>query len=382
MPIGESLLGIVDGALGTAAAVTKTTEQGVLVGKNTLKLTNTGLEAADKITEASGELGKVGINAVTKVTLASGDVAAQLTTDSGKVASTSLHALDDQLKNVNKNTSTLLDLTNTSVEKMSPHLGDSLGNTSQISSTLTKSASETITFGTSLLSSLLSVLNYPFQKASEKIKEIQESNAKPENKRKQLKVTLKQNFVSITDSTKADFNHGLNNTIKNVDELIELFQKLGCKTIAWTYNCEADITRQLNAIRNLHNVMKSEKYQFNQQIDTVFKQFNIRVDQIIATGSNDDDKFDDIINKSERIQAEILALVTEKYSKILENYNVKLDKIESVVKKLESEIMDELEPVSKTDESLVEKKGGRKSTQSRKSRKSNRHRKTKRSNTK
>lgn len=308
-----------------------------------------------------------------------GDNSKELTDSSSEVTIEALKSLKDQLTNTNKITSTLMDTTNESLQKSKEHIGDSVGNISQVASTLTNAALQSFQFGTTLFSSIITVIKTPFESVKGKIDSIKASNDSPKGKFEAIKKEITNNFNNnITPTLQNNFNNQLIGLINNVDELIQLYKKLGCKVFMWQYNCPPEIQMKIDAILKIKIDMESKKNNFLLEINGLFGQFTSRIALVSALGltkDNLEEKIQEMETEIQKIQNDIITQVTAKLQGIIKDFDHKLELIKGNIDELSRSMTSILSIPQKTD-------GGRRHGGRRRKYKTKRNKKNKTSKSK
>ena len=355
------------------------------VGKSTLNTTGKTIDATGNIVEATGDLtvnvaqntGKLttatteltvqSLNTAGKFAEALGDNAKDLTDKSSEFTVSSLKSLTDQLNNANNITTTLMDTTNESLQKSSGHISNTVGNTlgdvSKITGILTNAASQSIDFGYTLFDSILSIIQSPFKSIQNEIDEIKKRNDDPKNKFNKIKNLIIKNYDNdIKKGLTKNFINQLESMINNVDKLINLYEKLGCKKGWLKYNCSEDINNNIYAINRIKDDMKIEKDEFKEIIESIFNTFyshTARITNLGVNSNNFDAKIDEMESNIENIQNEIITDATNKLTEIIKVFDSKLDAIKTPINELSASFTTQLK-------GTTEINGGKKIKKSRK----------------
>ena len=317
----DAVLGTVEKAAQTGEAAVGTAAQLAKMTENVGKLTNTGVTSADE-------------------TLGS----------TNQALNTSIHSLNDQIGNLNKNTNTIMEITNDSLEKSRPHLSNTVGNATEIASTLTSATTDSIKFGQNVVSSLFSILEYPFQAIQQKIEDIKNNKEKSSIKINKIKTEIKNNFRNIEKETLSNFSKQIENLITNIDILIKLFKSLSCKKNWMGYEqCDDLIQSKITAIESTKKSLQSNKNIKLNVIKNILEKFYTSIDSI-HLNINDtisQKEFElnltELENKSQEIQSIIISDAVLKFSEIMKDYELKIAKIEKFVENIVDKMNENLE---------------------------------------
>lgn len=362
--IGNSLLGTVAAATGTVEKAAQTAEATVGTVKGVAKTT----EQATKFTEKVGELAteaadKSKVLVTSAVNLS--DTAIRSTDETlgstNKALNTSIQSLNDQIGNLNKNTNTIMEITNDSLEKSKPHLSNTVGNTTEIASRLTSATTHSIEFGQNVVSSLFSILQYPFESIQQKIQDIKNNKEKSSIKINKIKNEIKNNFTNIKKETLTNFSKQIDNLVINIDTLIKLFESLSCKKNWMGYfQCDDSIKLKINAIESTKRSLQSSKNIKMNIIKNILNKFYTSIDSIhlnINDNISQEDfelKAIELENKSQEIQSITLSEAVSKFSEIMKDYELKIAKIEKFVENIVDKMNKKLEDEDNTNNGVTQ----------------------------
>ena len=332
-----------------SAAITGTVNSAFRIGEAAVQTGEAAVKTAKGVVEtaqATTETAKEGVTIVKKV----GENVNVGLEESKKVVETSINTLNEQLGNVNENTTSIMKMTNQTIQKASPHLSSTVGNTTEMASNVTSVVNDSIKSAGSIIGSLLSVIKYPFAGLQTTIENIQNSKDEPLNKIKNIKTEIKNNFSTIKDKTIKNFREQLQNLIKNIEIIVDSYKMLSCKEgFGGGYNCDDNINQKLKIIKKIENKLKFKIQRSINIVENKLKNFDNFIEAINIQANNhisEDDlksKISDLQNQSQEIQANLLNDAILKFSEIMKEYNDEIEKIEKYVEKISEKISSELD---------------------------------------
>ena len=372
----------------TAIATGKTVET---VGKTAEALGNiveTNTDNANKLTTAATKLTVETAATTQKFVKAIGDNSEELTNAASGSAVESLTTLTEQLKNTNDITTTLMKTTNESLKKSSEYISGSIGDVTNVAYTLTNTALQTFKFSSVVVGTILNVLTAPFERIQNKIAEIKKRKDLPQNKFDTIRNEYKNNYNTMSKNLQDSFVGQINNIIKNANNLLNLYKKLGCKNGYFGFKCSDEIQTKISAIEFLYKQMNAEKDKFKTNIRTVFDKFlpEWTKTNLVVNETNLDEKLNEvgeniihhqneIITEATHTLNETIKIFNEKYLKTVQ---IKIDELTNSV--VNASINTQTQDVVKSDELPTQEQaaGGKKM---RKSRQTQRNKKSKKSKT-
>jgi hypothetical protein len=390
-----------------SAAITGTVNSAFRIGEAAVQTGEAAVKTAKGVVEtaqATTETAKEGVTIVKKV----GENINVGLEESKKVVETSINTLNEQLGNVNENTTSIMKMTNQTIQKASPHLSNTVGNATEMTSNVTSVVNDSIKSAGSIIGSLLSVIKYPFDGLQSTIENIQKSKDTPNNKIEKIITEIKKKFKTTKNDTINKFEKQLKYFIKNIEKSIHSYKRLSCKKGFWDYNCDDNIKENINNFEIIKENLESEIETSKNDIKIILDGFDISFDAIKKKDISQDNLESNINylqNEYQEIQSDLLNQAISKFSEIMKEYqstiydikefvkNVLIDK--NVFKKNRSElhVKDEsIQPVIEenneleqdlTEEEVKTNGGSRKKSiknKSKKSKKTVKHNKSKKTN--
>lgn len=342
--IATATLGTVEKGAQTAEAAVGTAAQAAKMTENVGKVANTTLRSADETIESTNQ-----------------------------ALNTSIHSLNDQIDNLNKNTNTIMNITNDSLEKSRPHLANTVGNTTEMASRLTSTTNHSIEFGQNVVSSLFSILQYPFESIQQKIQDIKNNKEKPSKKMDDIKNEIIKKFSNTKNETLKNFSQQIDNLITNIDILINLFKSLSCEKnwLGYYEKCDDLIQTQVNAIKKKKNFINKSKDININNIENILNSFDTSIHPFWEIKISDNIpkeefelKLTESVNKSQETQSIILSEAISKFSEIMKDYKEEIAKIEEFVKNILNKINEKIRHQDNTSDKIQSEttvmSGGRK----------------------
>jgi uncharacterized protein Yka (UPF0111/DUF47 family) len=168
---------------------------------------------------------------------------------------------------------------------------------------------------------------------------IKKGNEDPKVKFDKIKQNIINNFNrTISPELQKNFTEQLMALIKNVDELVKLYRTLGCKVnMIWQYNCPPEIQEKINAISQIKIKMETDKEIFLREIKQIFGKFHSKTVGIYALAINTENyekKIEEMEQKIQEIQDNIITEVTEKHTVIIKAFQQKLKLINDNIEQL------------------------------------------------
>lgn len=378
----------VETTLNTVEAVADTGYQGVSLFNNTGKIANDTLKNTRELTNTAFETTKGTIEDTNKLRGKLFDLTGQTLDNTGEFTNEAFNQLNNELKHIGELNKNIMNMTNDTIKKASPHLSNTVGNTTEIASNLTNVTNNSIKFGESVIGSLFSVIEYPFLSIKSKIEQIKNNKDEPMTKIKKIKNEIKNNFSVIKKNTLYNFRNQLNNLMKNIEIIIQSYKMLSCKKrkLLWGYDCDENIHQKLIVIENIKNNLKMKINHSINIIENILIQFDNSIETINIEVNNQisDDEFllkiNELQNESQKIQANLLKDAILQFNEILKEYNSEINKIQDFVKTITEKISNELsnsndstvqEPVVSTNGGSKNRNKSKTSKQSKKSKKIN-----------
>ena len=314
----------------TAIATGKTVET---VGKTAEALGNiveTNTDNANKLATAATNLTVETAASTQKFVKAIGDNSEKLTNAASGSAVESLTTLTEQLKNTNDITTTLMKTTNESLKKSSEYISGSIGDTTNMVYTITDTALQTFKFSSVIVKTILDVLTVPFESIQNTIAEIKSRKDLHKKNFEIIRNEYEKHYNETSTKLQKSFVGQIDNIIKNANNLLNLYKKLGCGYFG--FKCRDEIKQKITAIQVLYQQMKNEKDKFTTNIRIVFAKFipawyqtNLVVNEtnfhekVNEFGENIIHHQNEIITEATNILNETIKILNEKYLEPVQN---------------------------------------------------------------
>ena len=348
------------------------------IAKNSAKIGNTTLQAADRVIESTGDaasaalnIGKHGADTVSEVAktgttslqiaqrlgLKATDITEQLSTSVTDNTDTALNTLN-----------TGLSMTNSTLQQISPHLSKTVGNSAEVvsglSSTFSKATTEAAEVGGLLFSTVLIATKAPFDLA----KNYMTKEVTFESKIKQLKRDIANHFSTTQSILMPLFKTQLTNIITICDNFIKDFKQIACSKSWGRTVCKEDIQLKIDAMTFIKTKLQGLYDMFIKNSSSYYTDFMGQLQMIqLSDGIPDGEKLVEFQNKSSKIKTDVIIKMTQDFNGVQTEFNTYLQKIKNAIIQLEQQklsILDSPPPASAS----VPAAGGRK-TRRRKSKK-------------
>jgi len=351
--------GTVFQATGMAAA--KTVQHAVEVGDAAVVVAKTGVET---VNEAVG-VAKEGLIVGQKTAQLVGQVADSsklITDESGKLTAKTLENLAIQVGNASDNLSEISNLSKESVKQLTPGFSEGVGYIGQTFSTLTNFINNIFTSGNTLITSISSVLIYPFKSIKKQIDDMEtrkDDTSKSDNINK-ITNKIKAAFAGIRKNTIANFKTQIDNILGSIRNLEKIAHTACDRGYIYT-TCTPKIKTLLSDIEIERLFLVENQRQFITIIEPILSNFDARINSI-KIDAESDNYLVQLYNEASVIQSEVITEALVKFNNELEIFNTK-------IKSIELKVRDVLQPSTIQPSTEHQTIGGRK-TNKRKTKKS------------
>ena len=305
---GIGIGAITDAAVGTTAAAIRVGESGAKVASTTFDTVTETNRLAQQVAKSSS----------------------LITEKSGLATAQSLESLTTQIGNASDNVTALSKLSEQSLTKLAPGASDTVGNIGTLSGTLTSSINKTVTLGSNLIDSILTILTLPFSSIKSKIDKMNAEKPDATQKYKnfnEIKDDILKDFTKISNDTRNNFKLQIESILKTLDNFITLLKNTCPKSYYWYYNCNEGTNILLDKIRQKQLFLIEKKSRLFSDIDGIFNDFN----SIVHSIHYEDGDLNQLYKTVSVKQSDILTAAMDLLSSKIKEFNEAIDSIEKEV---------------------------------------------------
>jgi hypothetical protein len=356
-------IGALNASIVAGKSAVETTDKVItVVGNTTVNV--------DKIATAATDITVTSAEATGKIVDAIGNNTAKLTDEAANATVASVKSLTDQLTNTNEITTTLMNTANESLKQTTKPITIIIGDVFKSSATI--------------IGSILYVLTVPFEGMATKIRKIKENNKSAKTIFNKIKQAYINDYNTISKELQNSFIGQIDNMIKNAENLLKLYKKLGCvKYVFKGYECPSEIQDKIDTIEKLYRFMEEDKDIFKSNLKSKFNMLLPYINSnqpYIHDKLTPEDMDKEITEFGEKIiikQNEIVTDATKILSDALEKFNTGyIYIITNEIKKLKIPLIDTMNNSAKSAKSVKSVKsaksvGGRNPRKSRQTKRNN-----------
>jgi len=325
--------GVVDALNDRAVAAAKTVQHAVEVGDAAVKTAKTGVETIDSAVGVAKEGFIVG----QKTAQLAGQVVDSsklITEKSGLLAATTLEKLTNQIGNVSANIDALSDLSVQSLNKLTPGLSDTAGNVGSIASSLSNSVNETISSGSTIVTSLISILALPFAGARRRMAEMNKEPAdatQKYNNFQEIKTLFLADFDKIRINTVSDFKLQIDNILKAIAHFIKLINETCVSGRVYGKICDTETIAITSRLTKKENLLKAQISRTLEDINFILMLFTQQISSMNYNSGDGDEYLNKFYETATEIQSRVITDAMTKLTEKITYLNSQIDIIEAEV---------------------------------------------------